>query len=110
MKHITIKPVGKISVKNPKLSTVYDIVSTWTTSPSQAHIGRLCAAAIGVCCEDARLPVYDNDQARPIAYGGLCMDTLLQAGCKPNEIIEKGMEVLTMLAPMLLKEDEVKKK
>lgn len=110
MKHITIKPLGKLEVKNPKLSTVYDIISTWTTNPSQAHIGRLCAAAIGVCCVGTQLPIYDNDQARPIAYGGLCMDTLLQAKCKPADIIERGMELLNMLAPMLLKEDEVKKK
>jgi hypothetical protein len=72
-------------------------------------VGRLAAAAIGVCAVKG-LPKYDQDQARPIAYGGKIMDVLLDKGVSPALIVEKGMEILTKLAPMLIKEEDVKKK
>ena len=106
---INLPPFGKIQLENPRMSTIYDIVSTWTTDPSTAHVGRLSAAAIGVCAVNG-LPKYDSDQARPIAYGGRVMDALLDKGVPPALIVEKGMEVLTKLAPMLIKEIDVKKK
>lgn len=106
---INLPPFGKIQLINPKMSIIYDIVSTWSTQPSTAHVGRLAAAAIGVCAVN-KLPKYDTDQARPIAYGGKVMDVLLDKGVAPALIVEKGMEILTKLAPMLLKEEEIKKK
>lgn len=109
MEKIHLSPFGDIALQQPKLSIVYDLIATWTSNPPQAHIGRLAAAAIGVC-SDGALPEYDIDQARPIAYGGLILDRLLDAGCSPHDIVTEGMKVLTLLAPMLLKEDEVKKK
>lgn len=111
MDTINIAPLGEIALQKPKMSIVYDIVSTWTAQPSQAHIGRLAAAALGVCAGHALgLSVYDTDQARPIAYGGLIMDELLQRKVRPHDIIDNGMKILTVLAPLLLSEDEVKKK
>ncbi len=106
---INLPPFGKIQLENPKMSIVYDIVSTWSTDQSTAHVGRLSAAAIGVCAVSG-LPKYDTDQARPIAYGGKIMDVLLAKNVPPALIIEKGMELLTTLAPMILKEEDVKKK
>ena len=106
---IDLSPYGMVELINPKMSIIYDIVSTWTTDPSTAHVGRLAAAAIGVCAVKG-LPKYDTDQARPIAYGGQVMDVLLESGVSPAIIVEKGMEILTKLAPMLLKEEDVKKK
>jgi hypothetical protein len=111
MDTITLSPIGEIALKKPKMSIVYDIVSTWTAQPSQAHIGRLAAAALGVCADPTiGLSAYDTDQARPIAYGGLIMDELLSRKVRPHDIIDNGMKILTFLAPLLLSDDEVKKK
>jgi len=110
MNEIKLPKVGKLKLERPKMSIVYDIMSIWSANPSQAHIGRLAACAIGVCAVNAGLPVYDSDQARPIAFGGLIMDELLQRGVPPSDIVEKGVEILTVLAPLLLGDEEVKKK
>ena len=109
METITISPIGEIPLARPTLSIIYALIATWTADPPQAHIGRLAAAAIGVCAID-KLPAYDIDQARPIAYGGLIMDRLLECGCSPHDIVTEGMKLLTQLAPLLLKEEDVKKK
>jgi len=111
METITLSPIGEIKLIRPKMSIVYDIISTWTASPSQAHIGRLAAAAIGVCADPAvSLPAYDTDQARPVAFGGLVMDELLGRKVSPADIVETGIQILTILAPQLLGEEEIQKK
>ena len=108
--NITIKNLGELALSPPRSSVAYDLISTWSAEPSRSHIGRLAAAAIGVCGEDRRFPKYDTDQARPIAYGGVMMDHLLGRGVLPSDVLESGMLLLSEMAPMLLRDDEVKKK
>ena len=108
--NITIDPLGELALSPPRSSIAYDLISTWSAEPSRSHIGRLAAAAIGVCGQDRRFPKYDTDQARPIAYGGVMMDHLLGRGVLPSAVLECGMVLLSEMAPMLLREDEIKKK
>jgi len=110
MNTIEITPLGELDIQIPRLCVTYDLVSCWSDNQSRAHLGRLAAAAIGVCCKEAGLPRYDIDSALPISYGGLVMDKLLSKGVTPAEVIEKGMQLLTVLAPKLTAEQEVKKK
>ena len=107
---ITIKNIGDLEVKPPRSCVAYDLISTWSAEPSRSHIGRLAAAAVGACGQDRRFPKYDSDQARPIAYGGVMMDHLLSRGALPSDILEAGMLLLSEMAPLLLRETEVKKK
>ena len=109
-KDIDLGGVGKIQLSPPRPSVAYDVISTWSGSPSRPHMGRLAAAAIGICGTDPRFPRYDTDQARPLSYGGLLLDHLMGRGASPNEILEAGTIVLADMAPILLTEPEVKKK
>ena len=110
METIELAPMGEIKIIMPRSSVLYDLISTWSSSPSRAHMGRLAAATIGICTNGQRLPRYDTDQANPIAYGGLVFDSLIGSGCRPNDIVEQGMILLSNLAPKLLNEEGLKKK
>ena len=109
-KTITIQGLGELPVNSPRPSIAYDLIATWSGEPSRAHVGRLAAAAIGICCEDRRFPRYDTGQARPISYGGLLMDHLVGRGITPPDILDAGMLLMADMAPLLLQEREVKKK
>ena len=109
-KEIEIGPLGVVALTAPRPSVAYDIISTWSASPSRAHMGRLAAAALGICGNDRSFPRYDSDQARPLAYGGLMLDHLIARGLSPNDILETGMVILGEMAPLLIGKEEVKKK
>ena len=110
MESIEINPLGGFPVHTPRACVSYDLISCWSENQSRAHLGRLAAAAIGIALLDAGLPRYDIDAALPISYGGIILDKLIARGVEPSEIIEKGMLILTMLAPNILREEDIKKK
>lgn len=110
MEKIEITPLGVFKIHQPRACVSYDLISSWSENQSRAHLGRLAGAAIGICCLDISLPKYDIDAALPIGYGGVILDKLISKGVEPSEIIEKGMLILTKLAPQILKEEEIKKK
>ena len=91
----------------PRSSVIFDLISTWTTDPSRAHIGRLAAAAIGVCCIDPKFPRYDTGAAAPIAYGGLMIDHLLKRGGDTNQILVVGIDLLGKISEHLITQKEV---
>ena len=109
---IELAPLGAVAVVPPSPSVVYDIVSEWSASPSRAHIGRLTAAAIGVCCARGvrGMPRYDVTTAKPIGYGGRILDFLINSGVDPNDIVVAGMQLLGELAPQLIRREEVTEK
>ncbi len=110
MDSITLHPIGEIRLKKPRLSIAYDLIASWSSDPPHAHIGRLAAAAIGICAENYPFARYDTDQARPIAYGGKILDELIGKGVPPNAVVENGIKILTFLAPLIFKEEDTEKK
>lgn len=110
MDKIFLLPIGDIPIKKPRPSLAYDLISSWSNDPTRPQMGRISAAAIGICGQINHWPKYDTDQARPIAYGGKMMDILIGAGCKPALILEAGVDILQWIAPMLINDDELKKK
>ena len=93
----------------PSLAAALDVVSLWGINPSRAHVGRLCAAAIGLCCPNLQLPRYSMIDAAPIPYGGRVLEKLLAKGIHAEEIYTQGIEVIVWLAGQLPQAQEVAK-
>ena len=90
------------------LATCLDFVSVWGSTLNRAQLGRLCAAAIGVCVDHAKvLPAYKINTADPLSYGHKIMERLLESGVSPGEIYEVGAGLLLEMAHKLPTEDEV---
>ena len=107
MKTIDLKPVGTVHVSMPNLAVALDLVSMWGSNPSQAHIGRLCAAAIGVSCTNLGLPKYRLHDADPIAFGGKCLARLLAKDVWAGDIYTAGAQLMVFFADNLPKQKEV---
>lgn len=99
----------KLATRKPRGSVIFDLISSWSSSSNRAHLGRLSAAAVGVCCVDRDFPVYDTNAALPLAYGGVMMDHLMDRGISPNEVIEIGAVLLNDIAEFLITKKEVQK-
>lgn len=106
---MNLKKLGSHETITPKsLATCLDFVSVWGANPNRAQLGRLCAAAVGVCVDhSAILPKYKVSSADPLAYGHTIMDRLLEAGVTPGEIYDHGSQLLLAMAQQLPTEDEV---
>lgn len=90
------------------LATCLDFVSVWGATLNRAQLGRLCAAAIGVCVDHvAILPKYKISSADPLGYGHKIMERLLGAGVLPADIYEQGANLLLEMAQKLPTENEV---
>lgn len=104
---IKIQTFGELECKLPPLSTCFDLVSLWSDDQNRSHLGRLCAMALCVCGVDDRLPkkrhLTDLHQ-----YGSTCLDTLLGADVPVHQIMDAGMQCLTMMANALPSQREVK--
>jgi hypothetical protein len=97
---------GEVTFVRPSLSTCFDLVSMWSDEQSRSVTGRLCAMAICVCGDNAQLPkqrhIVDVHQ-----YGSKCLDTLLGAGVSIPEILDLGMQCITLMANALPSQSEV---
>jgi len=107
MDKIILHPFGELSVVKPNLAAALDIVATWGDNPSRAQIGRLCAAAMGICCPSVHLPGYSMIDCHPIAYGGRCLERLLNKGVAASDIYSFGAEIINFMAEQLPLEKEV---
>ena len=99
----------QLSCSQPSLAAALDVVSIWGINPSRAHVGRLCAAASGRCCQEARLPRYSMIDAAPIPYGGRVLEQLLARGIHAEEISTQGLELIVWMAGQLPQAEEVEK-
>lgn len=103
---IQVETFGTLQCTKPALSTCFDLVSMWSDDQSRSSMGRLCAMAICVCADDARLP-----KTRHIVnvsdYGSRCLDTLLGADVPVNQILECGMQCIALMASALPSAKEV---
>jgi len=98
--NITLSTYGTLECNTPALSTCFDIVSQWSDGQNRSVTGRLCAIAICVCADDARLP-KQRHVVNTSEYGSRCLDTLLGSGVPVSQILESGMQCISMMAAAL---------
>lgn len=96
-----------IPVTEPNLAIALDIISLWGDGPTRAHMGRLCACAMGVCVPSLQLPAYSMIHADPIAYGGKALERLLSRGISAGNVYSEGMKIIVWMAGLLPHEKEV---
>jgi hypothetical protein len=106
MKKITINKFGEMGVQVPSLSTCFDLVSLWSDNNNRSELGRICAMAICLCCQDDRLP-KKRHLTNIVEYGSSCLNVLLGAGVPVAQILESGMICLYEMADKLPSSQEV---
>jgi len=106
---LNLRKLGEHEVHTPKsLATCVDFVSIWGSEPNRAQLGRLCAAAIAVGVDHARiLPAYKIASGDPILFVHKIMDRLLDSGVPLSEIYDMGSQVLVMMMQAIPTEQEV---
>lgn len=109
MNKINLKKLGEHEIQVPSsLATCLDFISVWGSEPNRAQLGRLCASAIAVAVDHAKvLPAYPVTTGDPIKFGHKVMDRLLEAGCTPGSIYENGSLVLMEMWKVIPTEQEV---
>ena len=106
MKKIKINKFGEMEVKVPSLSTCFDLVSLWSDNSNRSELGRLCAMAICLSCDNDRLPKRRH-LTNIFEYGSSCLNVLLGAGVPVAQILESGMICLSEMADKLPSSQEV---
>lgn len=110
MEKITLSPIGDTPVTKPNLAGALDMVSIWSLqTANRAKHGRICAAVIGLCCQNLGLPRYSMLDCEPIGYGGKCLEALLGKGIWAGSIYEAGGALLVWLCSLLPQQKEVEK-
>ena len=106
---LDLKKLGVHVAHMPKsIATCLDFVSIWGAEPNRAQLGRLCAAAIAVSVDHARvLPAYPVTSGDPIAFGHKCLDRLLDAGVAAGAIYEMGSNLLIKMIDEIPTEEAV---
>jgi len=106
---VNLKKIGEHEVVMPKsIAVCLDFVSIWGAEPNRAQLGRLCAAAIAVGVDHAKvLPAYPVTTGDPIKFGHKILDRLLDAGMTPGQIYEQGSNILVEMMKQIPTEQEV---
>lgn len=106
---LNLRKLGEHEIHMPKsLATCVDFVSIWGSEPNRAQLGRLCAAAIAVGVDHARiLPAYKIASGDPILFGHKVMDRLLDSGVPLSEIYDMGSQVLLQMMKAIPTEEDV---
>jgi len=106
---LNLGKLGKHEGKIPSsIATCLDFVSIWGSEPNRAQLGRLCAAAIAVSVDHARiLPAYPVSSGDPIAFGYKILDRLLDNGVTPAQVYEMGSAQLIEMMRVIPSEDKV---
>jgi len=106
---VNLKKIGEHEVVMPKsIAVCLDFVSIWGAEPNRAQLGRLCAAAIAVGVDHAKvLPAYPVTTGDPIKFGHKILDRLLDAGMTPGAIYEQGSNILVEMMKQIPTEQEV---
>ena len=103
---------GDLKAEAPQsLATCFEFVSLWAGEEDHATIGRLCAGALGLYLDaHKRLPKYRPLKQKPLEYGYLCLNRLLENGIPPNSIFEAGSLCLIDMAAKIPTEKEVEER
>lgn len=106
---LNLKKLGEHEIHMPKsLATCVDFVSIWGSEPNRAQLGRLCAAAIAVGVDHAKiLPAYKIASGDPILFGHKIMDRLLGSGVLLSDVYEMGSLVLVEMMKAIPTEEDV---
>jgi len=106
---VNLNKIGEHEVVMPKsIAVCLDFVSIWGAEPNRAQLGRLCAAAIAVGVDHAKvLPAYPVTTGDPIKFGHKILDRLLDAGMTPGAIYEQGSNILVEMMKQIPTEQEV---
>ena len=106
---VNLNKIGEHEVAMPKsIAVCLDFVSIWGAEPNRAQLGRLCAAAIAVGVDHAKvLPAYPVTTGDPIKFGHKILDRLLDAGMTPGAIYEQGSNILVEMMKQIPTEQEV---
>jgi len=109
---LDLKKLGKHESRLPSsIATCLDFVSIWFSEPNRAQLGRLCAAAIALSVDHARiLPAYPIASGDPIAYGHKILDRLLSNGVPPSAVYEMGSAVLIEMMQVIPTEESVEER
>lgn len=101
--------LGKYEIVAPtSMAIALDFVSVWGSEPTRAVLGRVCAGAIGVCVDHAKiLPAYKPLEGDVIGYGYTIMDRLLANGITPGQIYTMGTQCLLALSDRIPTEKQV---
>lgn len=107
---LDLGPMGQIDTAKPdSLAVAFEFTSLWAGENDSSVIARLCAGAIGVYIDkSARLPKYRPFTHKPLEYGHICLDRLLQANVLPTTIYAQGAKCLADMAKQIPTEQEVK--
>ena len=94
--------------KKPRsLAVCMQFTALWAGDLDRASLVQLCAAAVGVCYTNDKLPHYRPSQGKPLDFGFACLETLLADGWPPTLIYNKGSECLGLMASALPSESDV---
>ena len=90
------------------MATCWDFIAIWSNDPNRAQLARLCAGAIGVCVDHAKvLPAYRVADGDPIAYGHTIMDRLMANGVTPGAIYELGVQCIVEMTRKIPTQQQV---
>ncbi len=106
---INLGKLGTHETRIPNsIATCLDFVSIWGSDPNRAQLGRLCASAIAVAVDHARiLPAYPVHSGDPVKFGHKILDRLLDAGVSPGQVYDMGSEILLEMMRQIPTEREV---
>lgn len=106
---VDLKKLGQHEIVLPKsMAVCLDFISIWGAEPNRAQLGRLCAAAIAVGVDHAKiLPAYPVASGDPIVFGFKVLDRLLEAGMSPGSIYEHGSAVLVEMMKNIPTEKDI---
>jgi hypothetical protein len=106
---LNLKKLGEHDIVPPtSFATCVDFVAIWGADPNRAQLGRLCAGAIAVCVDHAKvLPAYRVADGDPVAFGHKIMDRLFAAGVSLADIYDLGSQCLVAMASKIPKEEDI---
>lgn len=106
---ISLGKLGEINTITPSLGSIMEFVTLWATHGGDPSIlARVCSGTIGICTDHLSiLPRYRPAIHKPLEYGYLCLERLLEKGIPSSKIYEAGSQLLAQLADHLPKEEEI---
>lgn len=104
---IDLGKLGNKETKNPSLGAIMELVTLWAShGEDPSLLARICAGAIGVSIDHhSILPKYRPAIHKPLEYGHICLDRLLEKGVTSSKIYESGTQLLASMAGHLPQEE-----
>ncbi len=106
---INLGKLGEKDTKNPSLGAIMEFVTLWAShGEDPSLLARICAGAIGISIDHhSILPKYRPAIHKPLEYGHICLDRLLEKGVTSNKIFGAGSQLLASMAGHLPQEEAI---